>query len=103
MKYVDILPTILSYSIFWTSIFSFEVEKGHHTHRINSKEKRKRVQQAENSYIFLGHIELTTVMSSQIRNAPNVASSWLSWISILITWTEELSVGARPSKAVNEE
>jgi len=42
-------------------------------------------------------------MSSQIKNAPNVASSWLSWISMLITWTEELSVGVRLSKAVKEQ
>jgi hypothetical protein len=50
-----------------------------------------------------GNIKLTNVMSSQIKNAPNVASSWLSWISMLITWTEELSVGVRLSKAVEEQ
>jgi hypothetical protein len=50
-----------------------------------------------------GNIKLTNVMSSQIKNAPNVASSWLSWISMLITWTEELSVGVRLSKAVKEQ
>lgn len=33
----------------------------------------------------------TIVTNSQIRNAPRVASSWLSWISMLITWTGLLS------------
>lgn len=31
---------------------------------------------------------------SQIRKAPIVASSWLSWMSILITCTEAFSVGS---------
>jgi hypothetical protein len=101
MKCFNTLPTLLTYSIFWTSTFSFEVQKGHPAHRIVRK-KRKGCNK-QKILTFFWHIELTTVMSSQIRNAPNVASSWLSWISILITWTEELSVGVRPSKAVNEE
>ena len=36
-----------------------------------------------------------------MRKAPMVASSWLSWMSMLMTWTEALSSGVRFSKSDN--
>lgn len=42
--------------------------------------------------------QLTKAASSQIIKAPMVASSWLSWMSIFITWTGVFSSGIRASK-----
>lgn len=44
---------------------------------------------------------ITIVASSHIKNAPIVASSWLSCISILITCTTLLSTGVLDSKSKN--
>lgn len=49
--------------------------------------KRRQIQELRNKI----H---TIAIKSHIRNAPIVASSWLSWISILIMWTGLLVTGA---------
>ena len=38
-----------------------------------------------------------------MRKAPIVASSWLSWMSMLMTWTGVLSAGSRLSNTANTD
>lgn len=64
---------------------------------VNWKDKFPLVQHCKAIYlkyhIVKNSVKPTNAASSQNRNAPIVASSWLSWMSMLITCTDAVSTG----------